>query len=483
MRDEELLNLANDAEEEASQLFIRRRRRMEDFRYDETQNAYWDTTTGQLLIANAVNGAIPREFWPTRPDGRNGRLRPFEPALAINDVDTGLTVEGSTWWPGQPKFIENAIVTARGVIHTKGAVSYNTYVAPDLSRLRTDRNPDRWIEHIKFLFPDPVEHEHFFNFAAHMVQRADEKVNHGIVIAGAQGIGKDTALLPLRRAVGEWNTAEISPDDIASPYNPYIKSVMLVINEVRPHDEDHKASNFYNQLKPLLAAPPEMLGMNVKYQNTIYVRNLCHVILTTNDPLTMYIPNEDRRLFVMWSPVPDPKKTPIFAPGYFDEMHSWMEDGGADSVAKWLANRDIMQFNPGSPPPMTAGKLAIIGSTHEVRRSAVDDVFELYTERFLNSKMPDVVFAKDLIDFVTHDAFFDDKERILKTLTAKSFHFKMDERGYVMVKNPYASEWRSGKFRSRAAFVRKEVAAGDRLEAISAELEKRPLDFKRAESF
>lgn len=483
MRDDELANLADQAEEEAQQLFIRRRRRMEDFRYDEAQNAFWDTTTGTLLGANAVNGAIPREFWPTRPDGRNGRLRPFEPALAINDVDTGLTVEGSTWWPGQPQFIQNALVTSRGVIHTKGAVSYNTYVPPDLSRLRTDRNPDKWIEHVKFIFPDPVEHEHFFDFAAHMVQRPDEKVNHGIVIAGAQGIGKDTALLPLRRAVGEWNTAEISPDDIASAYNPYIKSVMLVINEVRPHDEDHKASNFYNQLKPLLASPPEMLGMNVKYQNTIYVRNLCHVILTTNDPLTMYIPSEDRRLFVMWSPLPDPKKTPIFSAEYFDEMHRYLHDGGADSVAKWLANRDIVHFNPGSPPPMTAGKLAVIGSTHEVRRSAVDDVFELYIERIFNSKAPDVVFAKDLIDFVTHDAFFDDKERILKTLTAKSFHFKMDERGYAMVKNPYASEWRAGKFRSRAAFVRKELAASERMDAIAAELEKRPLEFRRADSF
>ena len=483
MRDDELESLAEQAEEEARQLFVRRRRRMQDFRFDESQNAYWDVTTGALLGANAVNGAIPREFWPTRPDGRNGRLRPFAPAEAINDVDTGLTVEGSTWWPGEPAFIHDAIVTDRGVIKTKGAASYNTYVPPDRENLRNDRNPDKWLDHVRFLFPDPVEHEHFFNFAAHMVQKPEEKVNHGIVIAGAQGIGKDTAMLPLRRAVGEWNTAEIAPDDITSAYNPYIKSVMLVINEVRPHDEDHKASNFYNQLKPLLAAPPEMLGMNVKYQNTIYVRNLCHVILTTNDPLTMYVPAEDRRLFVMWSPLPDPKSVPIFGNQYFEEMYDWLEDGGSDSVVRWLANRDITQFNSGSPPAMTAGKLAIIGSTHEVRRSAVDDAFEFYVEQLFNSKAPDVVFARDLIDFVTHEQFFDDKERIIKSLTAKSFHFKMDERGYAMVKNPYASEWRSGKFRSRAAFVRKGLAPEERLAAIAAELERRPLEFRREGSF
>lgn len=479
MTDEELEALANQADSEAEALeFIRRRRQMTDFRYDETQEKFWDTTTGLLLGPKSVNGAIPREFWPTRLDRRSGDLRPYPPAEAINDVDTGLTVEGSTWWPGKPKFIENAIVTDRGEVAVEGAICYNTYIAPTHDKLRHNQNPDKWIEHVKLLWPDPLEHEHFFNFAAHMVQRPDEKINHGIVMAGAQGIGKDTALLPLRKGVGEWNTAEIEPDAISRQWNGYVKSVLLIINEVRPHDEDHKASNFYNQIKPLLASPPEMTPMEVKYANTIYVRNLCHVILTTNDPLTMYVPTEDRRLFVMTSPLPDPKRCPIFPPQYFDYMHEYLNNGGNDSVIRWLLNRELFEFNPGEPPAMTAGKRAIIESAHQIRRTLIDDVFESYCEQFGSKSEPIVLFTKDLVDFVNAGPFFDDKAAIIKLLHAKNFHFKMDERGYAMMRNPESTEWRSGKFRSRMAFIKKEVAPGERVALVQGELAKRPLAFE-----
>lgn len=465
MNDDELLDAADDAERDAEQLFIRRRRNLRDFRYDESQAKYWDVTTGQLLCGQSVNGAVPREFWPTRPDGRNGNPRPFPPADAINDVDTGLTVEGATWWPGRPQFIHDWVMTARGAIAQKGAQCYNKYVPPDRSKLRADKNPDEWINHVKFLFPDPVEHEHFFNFAAHAVQRPDEKVNHGIVIAGPQGIGKDTALLPLRKAVGEWNVAEIEPDTIGSEWNSHVQSVLLVINEVRPHDEHFRASNFYSQLKPLLASPPEMLPMREKFANVVYVRNLCHVVLTTNDPLTMYIPQEDRRLFVMTSPLPDPKVAPVFAPGYFDRMHAYLEDGGTDAVIRWLMNRSLLEFTPGAPPAMTSGKEAVIGSANEVRRTPIDELFEAYVEKNYAHKLPDVIFAVDLVQFAATVNLFDEKDKVMSMFKAKNFHFKMDERGYAMVKNPDASEWSRGKYRSRVAYVRKDIPGHERAAA------------------
>ena len=474
MNDDELLKMAGEAEEQACGMFVRRRRSMEDFRYDERQEKFWDTTTGELLGAKSVDGAIPKSSWPTR-EGAKGQLKPYAPSIAINDVETGLTVEGSTWWPGQPRFIHDVIINERGLMKKKGAACYNTYCAPDRSDLKTSHNPDLWIEHVKFLFPDPLEHEHFFDFAAHMLQRPDEKVNHGIVIAGAQGIGKDTALAPLRMGVGEHNTAEVEPDAITSQYNGYVKSVLLVINEVRPHDEDHKASSFYNQLKPLLASPPEMLPMELKYANVIYIRNLCHVVLTTNDPLTMYIPSEDRRLFVMTSPLPDPKKTPIFAPDYFTKIHDYLSAGGSHAVIRWLLNRPLSGFNPCLPPPATAGKKAIIDSAHQVRRTFADDIYEYFVQKLFPEKPPEVLFTRDLFDFVNASDLFDDRQEAIKMLSAKTFHFKMNERGYDAVRNPYTVEWCNGKFRSRMAYVAKSVPFADQVKAVEAALRVRPL--------
>jgi hypothetical protein len=472
--DEALLKMADEAEHETG--FVRRRRRMEDFRYDERQAKFWDITTGSLLVAPSVDGAIPREWWPTT-ETTKGKLKPYKPSIAINDVDTGLTVEGSTWWPGKPAFIHDVVIDERGMVPQKGASCYNTYKAPDHSNLNTDKTPELWIEHVKKLWPDPVEYNHFFDYAAHMLQRPDQKVNHGIVLAGSYGIGKDTALLPMRWGVGEHNTAEIEPDAIAKQYNGYVKSVLLVINEVRPHDEDVKASAFYDQLKPILAAPPDMLPMEVKYANVVYIRNLCHTILTTNEPLKMYIPAADRRLFVMTSKLPDPKVNPVFKEAYFQEMIDYLYSGGIQAAVKWLLERDILHFNSGEAPPMTWGKRAIITSSDNVRRSIADEVIEQYLREKHDSFRPKVIFAKDIIMHVNEGKWFDDEKAALSAVKAKNFHFKMDEHGYDMVRNPDAQEWSNGKYRSRAAFVDKTVPHDDQLRVIKEALNGRSVEF------
>jgi hypothetical protein len=472
MTDKELLAQAECKEHD----FVRRTRSIEDFRYDEQQEKYWDTTTGNLLAGKSVDGAVPRRLWPEVKDDK-GDTSKVQPSRAINDVDTGLTVEGSTWWPGLPRFIRDVVVSERGAMRLTGAVCYNSYIPPERQPAPFGVTPDMWLHHVKLLYPDPVEHEHFFDFCAHMIQRPDEKVNHGLVMTGVQGIGKDTALIPVRRGVGEWNAAEVGPDAITSPYNGHVKSVLLVINEVRPHDEEFKASNFYNMLKPLLASPPEMLPMTLKYANTIYVRNLCHVILTTNDPLAMYIPPEDRRLFVMSSTLRDPKLPGVLPEGYFDELYAWLAAGGSDAVIAWLAARKYSAAALYAPPPMTRGKLNIIESARQVRRTGADDVWEEFCQTVHGGKYPAVWFHKDLLDFA-HTALFDDAARVITALGAKNFHFKAMEWGYDMLRNPDATEWRAGQFRSRMAFADRTLAKEKQLEAVRAEVRRRAVDAK-----
>lgn len=471
---EEQLDLAaREAELEVAGKFVRRARRMEDFRYDEVQEKFWDTTTGILLSAKSVNGAIPREYWPTMKV--NKKVKHLQPATVINAVETGLTVETSTWWPGRPQFLQNVVVTDRGAMTVPGAVSYNTYMAPDWSSLNPTVSPEKWINHVKRLWPRPEEHEHLFDYWAHAIQCPHEKVNHGVVLSGAFGIGKDSALHPVRVGVGVWNSAEIDPDAIASQYNGFIKAVLLVVNEVRPHEEDHHASEFYNRLKPILAAPPEMLPMQIKYANTIHVRNVVHVCFTANDPLKMYIPPDDRRLFVAHSNLPDQRHEEWYQP-YFEDFWAYLEGGGTEAAVKWLLTRDIGEFKPGAPPPMTLGKKMVIESGRQVRRTAIDDLLERFVELVWEGKKPAVIFAADLHQFIQQGPVFDDSAALAKLISAKNFHYKMDERGYMMVRNGDTAEWRAGKFRSRVAFVRKDIADVESPEAIAAdELTRRPL--------
>ena len=451
--------------------FIRRERSVHDFRYDETQDKYWDVTTGILLVGRAVDGAVPKAQWPTVTDNK-GKIKPVRPSIAINDVASGLTVETSTWWPGKGTFIYNHVAVAEGLLSEPGAVCYNTYRPPRRPSIEGDVT--LWTDHVKRLYPEPSEHEHFFDYAAHMVQHPETKANHGIVLAGKQGIGKDTMMKPIRSAVGEHNCAEVDPDAVNSDYNGYTKSIMLVFNEVVPHHEEFRASSFYNKIKVLLAAPPDMTCMNLKYHNSIYIKNLCRVFLTTNDPLAMYIPPEDRRLFVMTSPLPDPKLVSVFDESYFGQLHAWLDGPGTAHVVHWLESRDLSAFDPGEPPAMTEGKQLVIGSAADVRRAPIDDVLDAFIEEFgeLN-----VIFSKDLSDFIAHSDLFDDMEAARKSVHAKSLHFKMDERNFDAVRNHEAPEWRNGKFRARVAFVKKTNESNDKQALVRAALTKRPLAF------
>ena len=473
--DDELLRRAAEMEDR----FLRRERSMENYRYDEYQDKYWDVTTGFLLTSRAVDSAIPADLWPTGEDDR-GRVRPIKPSVAILRVEAGLTVETSTWWPGKPQFIENVVMTDRGMLRTKGAVTLNTYGAPDHSHLRTDRNPDQWIAHVRRLFPNELEHEHFFDYAAHMMQRPHEKVNHGIIMAGAQGIGKDTALLPVRHGVGEHNCAEIGPDALFRQYNDFARSVLMIVNEVRPEAEDHKASAFYNILKPYLAAPPELIPLEMKYANRSYIRNVCRAILTTNEPLGMYIPEEDRRFFVMTSPLADPKVNKVFSEDYFKDLYAYLNDGGRDAAIRWLLNRDLGAFDAGAPPAMTVGKRAIIDSATQVRSTPASEFVEHHIEDCYNGKRPQVIFGADLVQWLNaHPGHFDDEDIIRKGLSAKNFHFKMDELGYTLKRCPTGPRWRHGKFESRAAYVLKTMPDELAIAAVYRELGRRPLEFRQ----
>ena len=58
---------------------------------------------------------------------------------------------------------------------------------------------------------------------AHRVQRPEEKINHALVLGGSQGIGKDTALEPVKHAIGPWNFFEVSPQQMLGRFNGFLE--------------------------------------------------------------------------------------------------------------------------------------------------------------------------------------------------------------------------------------------------------------------
>lgn len=436
----------------------RREARPEDYVYDKSQEAFWDTEDNTLHTEKAVDASIPLELWRVivqeaapenaprgrgRPRGR--REQTVRPSQDIMRVENDQFVEGSTWWPGRPKIIHDWFIDKDGAYPSSGRRSFNQFRAPP--QLRGDpAKAEPWLAHVHKLWPVEAEREFFYDYCAHMVQRPEEKCNAAVVLAGKSGIGKDAALVPVKAAVGVWNSKEVDPDDLFSPYRPWLQTLMLTINEVRPTKDEFHASSMYNIMKPLIAAPPDTLPLNDKYAKLRYVVNVLRVFITTNEPQAMFIPEDDRRMFVLHSYLEDKWHEAEGDPTYFVRLFGWIAAEGAGHVAAWLRARDVSAFNPKAPPVRTTGWAAVAGSWE-----APDDGVARAIERL---GRPAVIFGQELVD-----GAFDDREEMAGMMKSpRKLAHRMQRDGYLLKRRPDGDRWQfsmDGKvFRSRLAFVR-----------------------------
>ena len=159
-----------------------------------------------------------------------------------------------------------------------------------------------------------------------------------LCLAAARDIGKDTILEPVKHAVGPWNVAEVSPQCLVGRFNGYVKSVLLRVSEARDLGEVNRYA-FYEHMKTLTAAPPDVLRCDEKNLREHAVMNVCGVIITTNHKMDgIYLPADDRRHYVAWSEITKDG----FASDYWRNLWGWY--AGAPFLAP-CARRFCMFLN------------------------------------------------------------------------------------------------------------------------------------------
>ena len=228
------------------------------------------------------------------------------------------------------------------------------------------------------MVPDQAEREHLLNWMAHKVQFPRVKINHGVLHGGTPGSGKDTLWEPFLYAIGgrsRENVALVRNEEINSAWGYALMCEVLVVNELRQADAVDRRG-LENRLKPLLAAPPEMLSVNRKGLHPFDLPNRLAVVAFSNERMAITLPSDDRRWFVLWSHA-----------GRMDEadakaLWGWYEAGGRDAVAGWLAARDVSAWNPAAPPPMTDSKMALIHAGMPASEAAICQMMQERTGEF-----------------------------------------------------------------------------------------------------
>jgi Family of unknown function (DUF5906) len=234
---------------------------LEDFRAHMPTHAYIFVPCREMWPASSVNARVP----PVPLVDKHGApildetgKQKMQPAAAW--LDQNRPVECMTWAPGAPEIIANQLISGGGWISRPGCGIFNLYRPPQIA-LGDAMQAGPWLAHGEKIFG-----EGFGNiklWLAHRVQKPGEKINHALVLGGAQGVGKDTLLEPVKRAVGHWNFHEVSPSQVLGRFNGYLKSVILRINEARDLGE-YDRYKFYDHLKALTAAPPDVLPIDEK---------------------------------------------------------------------------------------------------------------------------------------------------------------------------------------------------------------------------
>jgi hypothetical protein len=174
-------------------------------------------------------------YAPTRASSVNARIAPVKgadgKAIPANAwIDKNRSVEQLSWIPGESMLIKDRLISEGGWIKEKGNTVFNLYRAPTIAA-GDPAKAGQWIDHIELIYPDDARH--IIRWLAHRVQQPGEKINHALVLGGPPGVGKDTLLEPVKRAVGPWNFTEVSPAHMLGRFNDYVKSVVLRISEAR----------------------------------------------------------------------------------------------------------------------------------------------------------------------------------------------------------------------------------------------------------
>jgi hypothetical protein len=239
---------------------------------------------------------------------------------------------------------------------------------PDLTGVRAG-DVSRWLDHCRVLVPEEAELTHCLDVMAFKLQNPRIKINHAVLHGGDEGSGKDTMWAPAIWAVcgpGLKNRGLVDNDGLTSQWGYALESEILILNELKEPDAKERRT-LANKLKPIIAAPPETLPINRKGLHPYDMVNRMMVLAFTNDPVPISISSGDRRWFCIWSAAGRMPADEAQA------MWTWYRNGGFETIARWLADRDVSKFNPAAPPMWTEFKENLIENGMSIAESYIVD--------------------------------------------------------------------------------------------------------------
>lgn len=336
-----------------------------NFVYYGPGNNFIYRPTISYWVAGAVDAAVS-------PVNDNGKIVKASEWLKLNQLVTSMTCDPAI----DEDYVRGHDCRNGEIVVVPGAALFNTYRKPTIE-LGVPKMAQPFLDHINKVFNKPGDAQQFLNYMAHRVQRPWEKPRFALLIAGGQGVGKDTAVEFCCPAIGVWNVANIDPAAFESSFNEFAASTLVRISEAANLHEMSKWA-FNERTKVLIAGSPDVCAINPKYGQKYSVRMYCGVIITTNHLASgIYIPPDDRRYDVIEAATMDEMglRDENVRREYFADLWDWFLAGGASHVAAYLHEHDLSGFSASNGQRKTdAHKTVIAGGM--AGDSWLDDILD-----------------------------------------------------------------------------------------------------------
>ena len=269
-----------------------------------------------------------------------------------------------------------------------------------------------FVDHIKYLFPVPEEHNYVLDFLAHTIQKPREKIRHALVLIGGQGVGKSILINLFYAIFGKTGVVSPGNQTLNEKFTGWaVGRQIAFIDEIEQSDK----KDFINKIKPAISE--DILEVREMFKEPYTINNYMNFIATTNDIQPVLLAQDDRRFMILRSDAQSKqtggmgkKEVDNYYQGFADKCYSQTPE-----LLHFFKSRDLKDFYPNARPPMTAAKQEII----DLSKSEIERLIEMHIADVLPPFQYPVVTIDEVLEFFESHRYFKYKlvgGRIIKVL-------------------------------------------------------------------
>ncbi len=228
----------------------------------------------------------------------------------------------------------------------------NTYspTYPELDPAHEQEAATLFQRHLEHLIKEPEYRRTLIDFLAYQVQFPGQKIRWAVLIQGTEGAGKTYLAEVMKAVLGRRHVKTVDGTTITSGWNEWTFGYqMVVIEEVRVVGTNRH--DIMNRLKPWITN--EDIPINEKFRSSRDAQNTANYILFSNHHDCLAITQNDRRYFILKSPLQQKSQVLALGKDYFKTLFDFLKTHPGAMRAFFMHWKISDDFAPHAQCPQT----------------------------------------------------------------------------------------------------------------------------------